>query len=267
MFKKMLALLLFCHAAGHAAVAPPIGSQAALVVDSTSGRVLYEKNALNTLPIASITKVMTAMVVLDTKANLDQMIRIDAADVRNAGGTSSHLSAGSKLPLRSVLQLALMSSDNRAAAALARTYPGGASAFVSAVRTKCKTLGMTDTVIVEPTGLSAQNRATAADIARMAQAASRYPFIVRATSDTAENLKINGRNITYRNTNRLVGKDGWNILLSKTGTTRAAGRCVVMKLRGKSRNIIIVLLNAKDSSIRMDDAKKLHRYIDGWRRV
>lgn len=264
MYKKILALLLLCHSA--AAWALPLGSQAALVVDAANGRVLLEKNALHVRPIASITKLMTAMVVLDTKPDMDKIIQIDAADVRHGKGSSSRLLAGARLPLRTVMQMALMSSDNRAAAALARTYPGGMEAFTAAVRAKCKALGMTDTTIVEPTGLSSSNRSTAADIARMAHAASKYPAIARMTSESREEFKINGRAVTFRNTNRLVGREGWDIVLSKTGTTRAAGRCIVMKLRSEGRNIIVVLLNAKANSIRIHDAEKLHRYIVGWHR-
>lgn len=261
MYKKILALLLFSHAL--AASALPLGSHSALVVDAADGRVLLEKNALKILPIASITKLMTAMVVLDKKQELDTMIRIEPEDHRHG---SSRVPIGARLSLRAVLQLALMSSDNRAAAALARTYPGGLPAFRAAVRAKCRSLGMTDTVIEEPTGLSSRNRSTAADIARMAHAASKYPVIVRMTSDNHQDFKINGRAVTYRNTNRLVGREGWDIVISKTGTTRAAGRCLVMKLRSEGRKIIVVLLNAKANSIRIHDAEKLQRYIADWKK-
>ena len=162
-----------------------------------------------------------------------------------------------------MLQLALMSSDNRAAAALARTYPGGNKMFVNTVRAKLATLGMTHTFIEEPTGLSPNNVSTASDLVKMAAAAARYQEIVRITTEPNDSFNINGRNVEYRNTNRLVGKKGWEILLSKTGYTTEAGRCLIMQIRSSGHKVIVVLLNAKAKSARRLDALNIRSFVDG----
>jgi D-alanyl-D-alanine carboxypeptidase/D-alanyl-D-alanine endopeptidase (penicillin-binding protein 7) len=261
MFRKTLMALLLSTAAS--AFAVPFSSQHALVFEEDTGTVLLEKNAHDVVPIASITKLMTAMVVLDAKLDMNETIAIDESDVDTLKHSSSRVPVGSVLTRGAVLELALMSSDNRAAAALARTYPGGNVAFLAAVKEKIQALGMYQTSIEEPTGLSWHNRSSAADLVKMAKAASNYPEISRITTETGDLLDMNGRMVQYHNTNRLVGRDGWDILLSKTGFTREAGRCLVMRMQSAGKRVIVVLLNAKESTARMMDAENVHRFLNG----
>jgi len=261
MLKKSLLALLLCSASS--AFALPFHSQHAMVFEEASGKVLLEKDANAVVSIASLTKLMTAMVVLDAKQNMQELIDIEEADVDILKHSSSRVPVGAVLPRATVLQLALMSSDNRAAAALARTYPGGRNAFLAAVQQKIKVLGMRNTVIEEPTGLSAENRSTAADLVKMATAASYYPDIARLTTNTEDQVDMNGHMVHFRNTNRLVGKQDWDILLSKTGFTREAGRCLIMRMKAAGKNVVVVLLNAKDSVARMVDAENVLRHLEG----
>ena len=252
----MLRLLFFVIAIGLAATADarPISSRSALVIDEDSGTVIFEKNSDVSVPIASLTKLMTAMVVLDSNPDMEAIIQIEPTDVDTLKHSSSRVPVGAALPLKSILQLALMSSDNRAAASLARTYPGGNAAFAAAVNAKLEALGMTRTVLEEPTGLSPNNVSTASDLIKMAEAAAKYPDIVRITTDRNDSININGRQVRYSNTNRLVGRKGWEILLSKTGYTSEAGRCLIMKFQSAGRSIVLVLLNAKANAARRLDA-------------
>jgi D-alanyl-D-alanine endopeptidase (penicillin-binding protein 7) len=261
MLKKTLSILLFSCSVS--AFALPFGSQHALVYEEESGTILLEKNSDAVVPIASITKLMTAMVVLDAQQDMNEPISIADADVDTLKFSSSRVPVGATLPRRAVLQLALMSSDNRAAAALARTYPGGNLAFVAAVREKLNALDMRNTSIEEPTGLSPHNRSTAADLVKMATAASLYPEITRLTTETNDVVELNGRASQFHNTNRLVGKKGWDIQLSKTGFTREAGRCLVMRIQSAGKHIIVVLLNAKESAQRIVDAENVQRFLTG----
>ncbi len=246
-----------------AAAAGPLTSKHVLVVEEGSGQVLFARNADTTVPIASLTKLMTAMVVLDASPDMDEPISIEAPDVRTKRRSRSRLPVGATLPRRIVLQLALMSSDNRAAESLARAYPGGMDAFLDAVRAKAAALDMTHTSIEEPTGLSANNRSTAADLVKMVEAAAQYPDIARITTDSGDVVDVDGRAVQYHNTNRLVGQQGWDILLSKTGTTTPAGRCLLMRLQSAGRTVIMVLLNAKAGSARFLDAMKIRRFLSG----
>ncbi len=261
MFKKTLVALLLSTAAS--AFAVPLSSQHALVFEEDSGTVLLEKNAHDVVPIASITKLITAMVVLDARLDMYEPIAISDSDVDTLKHSSSRVPVGSVLSRKALLELALMSSDNRAAAALGRTYPGGHAGFQKAVREKLAALGMVNTVIEEPTGLSPHNRSTAADLVKMAAAASAYPEISQMTTETGELVDMNGRLAQFHNTNRLVGKDGWDIMLSKTGFTREAGRCLVMRFQAAGKRVIMVLLNAKESTARMLDAENVQRLLTG----
>jgi D-alanyl-D-alanine endopeptidase (penicillin-binding protein 7) len=262
MFKKSLMALLLSFAAA-SAFALPISSQSALVFEEETGKILIAKNADAVVPIASLTKLITAMVVLDAKQDMDELISIESSDVDTIKFSSSRVPVGVTMPRKVILQLALMSSDNRAAAALARTYPGGSHAFLMAVKEKLNMLDMKQTSIEEPTGLSPHNRSTAADLVKMATAASYYPEITRITTETGDLIDINGHNVQYHNTNRLVGRKGWDILLSKTGFTREAGRCLIMRMQSAGKHVIIVLLNAKENATRMLDAENVHRYLNG----
>ncbi len=259
LIKFVISLLFFYATAAFAAA--PLRSQYALVVEEGTGKILFEKNADAVVPIASLTKLMTAMVILDSKPDMEAPILIDPTDVDIIKHSTSHVPVGVTLPRKTVLQLALMSSDNRAAASLARTYPGGNAAFVAAVNEKIRALGMNHTVIEEPTGLSANNRSTATDLLKMAEAASQYADISRITTDSKNWININGREVEYRNTNKLVGKKGWDILLSKTGFTEEAGRCLIMRINAAGKKATLVLLNAKESSSRALDALNIRRLV------
>ncbi|MYM34699.1 peptidase S11 [Duganella sp. FT94W] len=263
MLKKIVAVVLSSFAAVTFAAGPQLGSQSVLVVEDATGKVLLEKNADNQVPIASLTKLMTAMVVLDAKLDMKEKIEIDRADVDMLKHSASRVPVGAELSRGEVLQLALMSSDNRAAASLARTYPGGAPAFRMAVRNKIRTLGLSKTVIEEPTGLSPHNVSTASDLVKMATAASAYPEIRRITTDTKDIIKIKGRKVEYHNTNRLVGAKGWDVGLSKTGYTEEAGRCLIMRFKSGGKNNTLVLLNAGATSVRNMDAVKIRRLVAG----
>ncbi len=260
--KKILVAVLMGYMAS--ASAAPLLSKHVLVVEEDSGQVLYQRNADVTVPIASLTKLMTAMVVLDANPDMEEPIAIENPELASRMRSHSKLPLGMTLPRRTVMQLALMSSDNRAAESLARAYPGGMDAFLAAVEAKEQALGMTHTHIEEPTGLSSNNRSTPADLVKMAQAAAQYPDIARITTDSGDVVDVNSRPVEFHNTNRLVGKPGWdNILLSKTGTTNAAGRCLLMRLQEAGRTVTLVLLNAKAGAARFLDAMKIRSFVSG----
>jgi len=261
MMKKLFAAVLMTISSA-AALAVPLGSQSVLVVED-GGKVLLDKNASTVMPIASLTKLMTAMVILDAKQSMDERIEIDKSDVDMLKHSRSRVPVGAEMPRSDVLQLALMSSDNRAAAALARTYPGGPRAFLFAVKNKIANLGLTHTVIEEPTGLNPHNQSTATDLVKIAEAASHYPEITRITTDPKDIININGRRVEYHNTNRLVGAKGWDIGLSKTGYTEEAGRCLIMRVKAAGKSATMVLLNAGATSVRVLDALNIRRYVLG----
>jgi len=258
--KKLFAAVLLSLSTA-AVYAMPLGSQSVLVVEDGTGKILVEKNANAVVPIASLTKLMTAMVILDAQQNMDEKIEIDSKDVDMLKHSTSRVPVGASIPRRDVLQLALMSSDNRAAASLARTYPGGLPAFKFAVKNKIANLQMKQTTLEEPTGLSPNNRSTASDLVKMAQAASHYTEITRITTDPKDIININGRGVEYHNTNRLVGAKGWDIGLSKTGYTEEAGRCLIMRITTAGKNATLVLLNAGASSVRIMDALNIRRFM------
>ena len=243
--------------------AVPLGSRHAIVVDEDSGAVLLEKNATDIVPIASLTKLMTAMVIIDARLDMQEAITILDQDVDLLKHSSSRVPVGATFARSTLLELALMSSDNRAAFALARTYPGGMSAFLDAVRSKAAALGMRRTNIEEPTGLSPHNTSTALDMAMLAIAAARYPDIARITTAADDTIDVNGRATQYRNTNALVRDQNWNILLSKTGFTREAGRCIIMRIHAAGHHTVMVLLNARETVHRTADAMRLHRMLRG----
>jgi D-alanyl-D-alanine endopeptidase (penicillin-binding protein 7) len=240
-----------------------LGSRHAIVIDEETGAVLLEKHATDIVPIASLTKLMTAMVVLDSHPDMNEAIVIAEQDVDMLKHSSSRVPVGATFARSTLLELALMSSDNRAAHALARTYPGGMPGFLDAVRAKAMTLDLRRTNIEEPTGLSPHNTSTALDMSRLALAASRYPDIARITTVANDTIDVNGQATQYRNTNHFVRDGGWDILLSKTGFTREAGRCIVMRIKTAGRNAIMVLLNARESVHRSADAMRLRRMLDG----
>jgi D-alanyl-D-alanine endopeptidase (penicillin-binding protein 7) len=237
----------------------PVNARHAMVIEEGSGKVLMAKNADETVPIASLTKLVTAMVVLDARQDPQEQLRIENEDVDRLKHSASHLKVGTRLPRESALKLALMSSENRAASALARAYPGGLDGFRQAVRRKLQSLGLQHTVIQEPTGLSPENVSTASEMARIAAAASRYAEINEITSSARARLPVNGKAREFHNTNRLVGRKGWDILLSKTGYTEEAGRCLTMRMKEAGKAVTVVLLDADGSAQRLKDAAAIRR--------
>jgi D-alanyl-D-alanine carboxypeptidase/D-alanyl-D-alanine endopeptidase (penicillin-binding protein 7) len=252
--------LLFASGAAVAADVP-LHSAHVVVMDEATGQVLLQKDADTPAPIASMTKLMTAMVVLDAHLPMGQRIRVDRADYDTIKFTRSGVPAGTVLPRGTMLQIALMSSDNHAAAALARTYPGGRPAFLVAVQRKIAALGLQDTELEEPTGLSPHNHATALDMAKILAAASAYPEIADATTQRSEVVAVNGRRRLFHNTNGFVGSPGWDILASKTGFTNEAGRCLSMRLEEAGHKVLVVLMGAVRTSARSLDALNIRRWL------
>ncbi|MBI2277642.1 MAG: D-alanyl-D-alanine endopeptidase [Dechloromonas sp.] len=237
-------------------------SASALVIDQTTGQTILEKQPDAVLPIASISKLMTAMVVLDAKLDLQEVIAISDEDVDGLKGTRSRLPVGATMTRETAMLLALMSSENRAAHALGRHYPGGLQAFVQAMNRKAQSLGMFNTRFEEPTGLSSNNVSTAHDLARMVAAAARYPEI-RSFSTTAEaKVELNGRVHNFGTTNPLVRSDNWEIGISKTGYISEAGRCLVMQARVADKPVVIVLLDSVGKMTRVGDANRIKRWME-----
>lgn len=237
-------------------------SAVALVQDASSGETLIAKNLGAVLPIASITKLMTAMVILDSGLNLEQRVAISGDDYDNLKGTRSRLRPGTVLTRDELLLLALMSSENRAAFSLARTYPGGTATFVAAMNEKARALGMNDSKFIDPTGLSSGNVSTAHDLARMVAAAHEYPLIRQYSTRESATIQSFGRSLDYRNTNGLVRSANWDIGLSKTGYISEAGRCLVMRVRMQSREVIVVLLDSWGKLSRVGDANRIKKWLE-----
>jgi len=238
-----------------------LNSSAVMVMDQASGEVLLEKNADAALPIASITKVMTAMVVLDAGQPLDESIVIAREDTQLEKYSASRLKVGASFTRGELLHLALMSSENRAANALGRSYPGGLPAFVVAMNDKAQALGMTNSTFVEPTGLSSGNVASPRDLAVLVNAAHHIPLIRDYSTDRDAVVRVGGRQQQFKNTNALTRDDNWDIGLSKTGFIRDAGKCLVMQARLDQRDVIIVMLDAEGSTKRLADAERIRRWL------
>jgi D-alanyl-D-alanine endopeptidase (penicillin-binding protein 7) len=241
---------------------PQVKSGAAIVVEQTGGGALFQKNAGAVVPIASISKLMTAMVVLDSWPDLQAPISITEDDVDYLRGSYSRLQLGTTMTRETALLLALMSSENRAAHALARHTPGGMSAFVAAMNDKARFLGMYDTRFEDPTGLSSNNVSTARDLAKLVAAAHRYPLIREFSTKVAVTVEIAGRPQEFRNTNPLVRNASWNVGLSKTGYIQEAGKCLVMQARVADRPVVIVLLDSAGKQTRVGDANRIKRWME-----
>lgn len=241
-----------------------LASSKALILNQETGEVLYAKSTDLPTPIASVTKLMTAMVVLDAQQPMDEQLTISDAEVDTLKGTSSRLRVGTTLPRSEVLRLALMSSENRAAAALGNNYPGGFAAFVAAMNAKAATLGMVRSRFVDGTGLNSANVSTAEDLAKMVKAAYQYPEIRQASTSTASEVPVHGvRNpVEFRNTNILVRNSDWEIGLSKTGFINEAGRCLVMQAKIADQPLIIVLLDSWGKYTRIGDAQRIRKWIE-----
>ncbi len=243
---------------------PQLASDKVLVVSQNTGEIKYAKNSSVVSPIASITKLMTAMVVLDARQSFDEMIDIAEEDVDKIKGTSSRLGLGTQLSRADMFKLALMSSENRAAFSLARHYPGGQSTFIKAMNVKALTLGLTNSNFAEPTGLMHQNTSTAEDLYKLVAASYQYPEIRNATTTPFYHLSIAGRAnpVEFKNTNVLVRDGEWDIGLSKTGFTNEAGRCLVMQTTMDGEPVIMVFLNAKGTDKRTGDANRIRKWIE-----
>lgn len=237
-------------------------SSAALVVDQTTGEVLVAKQVEAPVPIASLTKLMTAMVVLDAGQNLDETIRIESEDVDTLRNSRSRLPVGTVLSRRDALLLALAASENRAAHALGRTYPGGASACVRAMNAKAAALGMVTAHFEDTSGLDAGNRAAPKDLATMVKAAYGYPLIRDFSTRPEAEIDVGRRRIAFNNTNGLVRSGQWMIGLSKTGYIREAGKCLVMQAQLVGRPLIIVLMDSWGRYTRQGDAIRIKRWLE-----
>lgn len=237
-------------------------SASALVIDQETGNALFEKQSGAVVPIASISKLMTAMVVLDAKLDMNEVITIGDDDVDELKGTRSRLPVGTTMTRQTAMLLALMSSENRAAHALGRQYPGGMPAFVKAMNQKAQALGMVSSRFEEPTGLSSNNVSTAHDLARMVAAAARYPEIRNFSTTGEASVDINGHIREFRNTNALVRSDTWEIGVSKTGYISEAGRCLVMQARVADKPVVIVLLDSSGKMTRVGDANRIKRWME-----
>ena len=242
---------------------PSVNARAALVMDAQTGEVLYSKNSSLAVPIASITKVMTAVVTADARLDMSEEITLQQIDFAGAGGknSSSTLRAGDTMNRAELLLFALMKSENPAAAALARTYPGGRSAFVAAMNAKARQLGMTSTRYTESTGLDPHNVSSARDLGILVSAASQYGLIRQFSTTPTYDFNLGYRVLKSNNTNALVRNGGWNINLSKTGYINEAGRCVVMHTTVNSRPAVVVLLGASTSQARTNDATNLLNWV------
>jgi D-alanyl-D-alanine endopeptidase (penicillin-binding protein 7) len=266
LFALLAGFGLRAEAAGSkAAPGPELKSAAALITDASNGEVLYERDAGRVAPIASITKLMTALVVLDGQQPLDEKIEITNADRWSGKGAFSRLPVGAKISRGDLLKLALMASENRAAKTLARNYPGGTPAFVRTMNAKAKALGMTRTKFDDPSGLSSNNVSSARDLARLVTAASRDTRIREFSTLESHSVKAGRSVLTYRNTNLLVGKSDWNILVQKTGFTNDAGECLVMQAMIGERPVNMVLLNSFGKLTRTADARRVRKWMEAQR--
>jgi len=254
-------------AVARAATEPKLRSSAVLVVDKSDASVIYSKRASVAAPIASITKLMTALVVLDGKQPMDQMLTITGEDCSLHKGAASRLAVGTTLSRGDLLHLALMSSENRAAHALGRNYPGGTVAFVQAMNIKARALGMTHARFVDPSGLSEDNVASPEDLVKLVTAASQRPSIREFSTDRSYTVKVGRRMMAYRNTNSLVSNRNWTIHVQKTGFINEAGRCLVMQAVIEGRTVVMVLLDSTGKYTRTADAQRLRVWMEAHARA
>lgn len=237
-------------------------SSVALVVDQDTQEVLFRKNDQAVLPIASLTKLMTGLVMAEAKLPLHEVITISQEDVDTEKGSSSRLAVGTQLSRGDLLHLALMSSENRAAHALGRTFPGGLPQFVSRMNERAQTLGMRDTRYVEPTGLSSRNQSSANDLALLVGAAYKEPLLRELSTSPGREVDIGRKTLQYNNTNRLVKNPDWDIGLQKTGYISEAGQCLVMQTKVAGRKLIMVFLDSAGKLSRIADAERVRRWLE-----
>ena len=236
-------------------------SGAALVLDQDTHEVLYSKNPEAVLPIASLSKLMTALVISEAHQPLDELLTITNEDIDTEKGTHSRLTPGTQLPRGVMLHLALMSSENRAANALGRNYPGGLAAFIPAMNAKARELGMMDTHYVEPTGLSSQNKSSARDLAVLVNAAHQVPLLREYSTTPSLDVELGRRNVQFHTTDRLVANPTWDIGLQKTGFINEAGQCLVMQAQMAGRKLIMVLLDSAGKYSRIADAERIRKWV------
>jgi serine-type D-Ala-D-Ala endopeptidase (penicillin-binding protein 7) len=241
-----------------------LASGKALIINQNTGEIIYAKNTNFPTPIASITKLMTAMVILDANQSLDDEVYVSDEDVDYLKGTRSRLAVGSGLSRSDMLQLALMASENRAASALAHNFPGGKEAFVKAMNAKARELGLKHTRFADPTGLDSENVSTAEDLAKMVKAAFEYPEIRLATTSPSHEVYLEGHEypVNFNNTNGLVRGGEWKIGLSKTGYINEAGRCLVMQATIAGEPMILVLLDSSGKLSRIGDANRVRKWME-----
>src|ERR1035438_6751844 len=249
-------------AAAQPTLFPKLKSSSVLVVDQSDSAVLYSRRADVAAPIASITKLMTSLVVLDAKQPLDQPITITQAETDLPRGGLSRLSVGTVLSRGDLMHLALMSSENRAAHALGVNYPGGLPALVTAMNAKAAALGMTTAHFVDPTGLSSDNVASPEDLSKLVLAASRNPHIREYSTDPSYTVRVHRHLVEFHNTDTLVKNPAWNIIVQKTGYITEAGKCLVMEAVIQGRNVVIVLLDSAGRLTRVADAKRVKTWMD-----
>jgi D-alanyl-D-alanine endopeptidase (penicillin-binding protein 7) len=237
-------------------------SGAALVLDTTHSSVLYSHNAGIAMPIASITKLMTALVVMDAGQPLDELLEVGAEDRSSGRGSRSRLTPGTRLTRGDLMHLALMASENRAAHALGRSYPGGLAACVSAMNAKARELGMSSAHFVEPTGLSDENVASPEDLSKLVMAAAKVPAISEYSTDGGYVVRVGRRMVRFGTTDSLVTRPDWKIQVQKTGYISEAGRCLVMQTVIEDRTVVIVLLNSYGKRTRVADARRIRKWME-----
>jgi len=243
---------------------PDLRSSSVFILDATHSAVLYARRADLAMPIASITKLMTALVVLDAEQSLDEPIEITREDISGGKGAYSRLTPGTTLARGDLVHLALMSSENRAAHALGRRYPGGVPAFVQAMNAHAAALGMMHTRFVDPAGLSSENVASPEDLSKLVMAASQNSFIREYSTDKGYAIRAGRRMLDFRNTDSLVSNPSWNIIVQKTGYISEAGKCLVMQAIIEGRTVVIVLLDSFGKYTRVADAKRIKKWME-WR--
>lgn len=241
-----------------------LASGSALLIDLQTNQVIYENHADAVRPIASVTKLMTAMVVLDAKQAMDENLTIDISQTKEMKGVFSRVKLGSELNRRDMLLIALMSSENRAAASLAHHYPGGYKAFIAAMNAKARSLGMSHTRYVEPTGLSINNVSTARDLSKLLMAARHYPMLSQLSTTREKTVAFRKPNYTlgFHNTDHLVNKSDWDIKLTKTGFTNEAGHCLVLVTSMGGRPVAMVILDAFGKYTHFADASRLRKWVE-----
>jgi D-alanyl-D-alanine endopeptidase (penicillin-binding protein 7) len=272
-FKSAFSTLLLLVSLTHQAYAAPavassqqqeLAAGSAMLVDLNTNEVLYSSNINHQVPIASVTKLMTAMVVLDAKLPLDEMITVDIHQAPIMRNVYSRVRVGSEVSRETMMLMTLMSSENRAATALAHHYPGGYFAFIDAMNAKAKALGMEQTRYAEPTGLSADNVSSAKDLVILLQESQKYPLLGKLSSTEKKHIIFNKPryNLDFQNTNKLVFKDGWNIALTKTGYTSKAGHCLIMLTEMNKRKVAFVVLDTFGKYTHIADASRLKKWLE-----